>query len=310
MGYTVKRVASSLFTLLVVSFMVFFLIHLIPGDPARIILGVRATPESVREIRRSLGLDRSLASQYRIFMEDLFRGQLGTSIRYRQAVFGLILGRLPATLFLIGFSALLSLAIAIPVGTIAALRREKLVDHAIRLALLAAIATPTFWIGTIFILFFSLRLRFFPASGYGNGFAEHVRSLFLPALTLALWQSALLVRTLRSAMIDVLQLPYVDFARLKGLRPSTVLFRHVMRTSLGSTVTLVGVNLSFLLAAAVVVENVFSVPGTGSLLVQSVFTRDYPIVQGITLIYAVLVILINLATDLTYPLLDPRVRLQ
>lgn len=308
--YLTKRLAYSLLTLLIVSFMVFYLLHLVPGDPARIILGLRATPTSVSELRHSLGLDRSLASQYQIFMSNLFQGDLGTSIRFRTSVVGIIADRLPATLFLIVYSALMSLAIALPVGTIAAFRREKPVDHIIRVVALVAIAVPTFWIGTIFILVFSLKLGLFPSSGYGRSFVEHLSALLLPALTLTLFQAALLIRNLRSAIIDVLQLPYVDFARLKGLRPRAVLLKHVMRTSLASTITILGVNVSFLLAGAVVVENVFSVPGTGNLLVQAVFTRDYPVVQGITLTYAILVIFINLATDLVYPLLDPRVRLR
>jgi peptide/nickel transport system permease protein len=308
--YTGKRLGYSLLTLVFVSFAVFFLIHLIPGDPAAILLGLHATPESIRALRHSLGLDRSLLTQYGIFMRNLFHGDLGTSLRYDSPALSLVLGRLPATLFLIVYSAVISLLIAFPIGTIAALRREKLTDHVVRIGVLVAIAIPAFWIGTIFVLVFSLHLGWFPASGYGSGFGSHLSSLFLPALTLSLWQAGLLTRNLRSAVIDVVRLPYVDFARLRGLRSITVLRRHVLRTSLGSTVTLIGVNVGFLLAGAVVVENVFSVPGSGSLLVDSVFSRDYPVVQATTLIYAVLVIAINLATDLVYPLIDPRVRLQ
>jgi len=308
--YTCKRLGYSLLTLLFVSFAVFFLIHLIPGDPAEILLGLRATPESIHALRHALGLDRSLPTQYAIFMRNLFEGDLGTSTRYQSATLPLILDRLPATVFLIVYSALISLAIAFPLGTIAALRREKLTDHAVRVGVLVAIAIPAFWIGTIFILVFSLKFAWFPASGYGTTFVEHLRYLFLPALTLSLWQAGLLTRNLRSSVIDVVRLPYVDFARLRGLRGTTVLRRHVLRTSLGSTVTILGVNVGFLLAGAVVVENVFSIAGAGSLLVDSVFSRDYTVVQGTTLIFAVLVIGINLATDLLYPILDPRVRLQ
>lgn len=308
-AYTIKHLGYSLVTLALVSVAVFSLIHLIPGDPAAILLGLHSTPESIRTLRHTLGLDQSVFTQYELFVRRLFHGDLGTSIRYDQPVFSLIMDRFYATLFLIAYSAVLALMIALPLGTIAALRREKETDHAIRLAVLVGIATPTFWIGTIFILLFSLHWRWFPAAGYGDGLAGHLKSLFLPALTLSLWQAGLLVRNLRSAIIDVIRLPYVDFARLRGLPERTVLRRHILRTSLASTVTIVGVNLSFLLAGAVVVENVFSIPGAGSLLIESVFSRDYAVVQGITLIFAVLVILINLITDLTYPLLDPRVRL-
>jgi peptide/nickel transport system permease protein len=308
-AYTIKRLGYSLLTLALVSVAVFSLIHLIPGDPAEILLGLHSTPDSVRRLRHTLGLDQSLWTQYELFVRRLFHGDLGTSIRYDQPVFSLIMERFYATLFLIAYSAVLSLLIALPLGTIAALRREKATDHAVRIAVLVGIATPTFWIGTIFILIFSLHWHWLPASGYGADFAGHLKSLLLPALTLSLWQAGLLIRNLRSAIIDVIRLPYVDFARLRGLPERTVLRRHILRTSLASTVTIVGVNLSFLLAGAVVVENVFSIPGAGSLLIESVFSRDYAVVQGITLIFAVLVIIINLITDLTYPLLDPRVRL-
>ena len=308
--YVAKRLGYSLITLVLVSFTVFFLIHLIPGDPARILLGLRATPESVERLRHQLGLDRSLVAQYRIFMANLFHGDLGTSIRYETPVFGLVFDRLKATLFLIVYSEVLTLLVALPLGLLAALKREKLTDHAIRVLVVVGMAIPTFWIGTLFIILFSLRWQVFPSSGYGTTFREHMSALFLPALTLSLWQAGLLIRNLRSAVIDVIRLPYVDFARIRGLRESTVLRRHVLRTSLGSTVTIIGVNVGFLLAGAVIVENVFSIPGSGSLLVDSVFSRDYSVVQGITLVYAVIVVLINLVTDLTYPLLDPRVVLE
>ena len=278
--YVAKRLGYSLITLGLVSFTVFFLIHLIPGDPARILLGLRATPASVQRLRHELGLDSSLITQYRIFMTNLFNGDLGTSIRYETPVFGLVFERLRATIFLILYSEVLTLLVALPLGLVAALKREKLTDHAIRIVVVVAMAIPTFWIGTIFILLFSLKWPIFPSAGYGTTFREHLTSLFLPALTLSLWQAGLLIRNLRSAVIDVIRLPYVDFARIRGLKESTVLRRHILRTSLGSTVTIIGVNVGFLLAGAVIVENVFSVPGSGSLLVESVFSRDYSVVRG------------------------------
>ena len=310
MRYLGKRLISSAVTLLMVTFVVFYLIHLIPGDPIAVMLGEHANPTDVANLRRSLGLDRPLLGQYELFMGNLVHGNLGDSIAYRQPVFGLVLGRLQATLFLVFYSMTLSLLVTLPCALIAALFREKVVDYLIRLLFLVAVALPSFWIGTLMIYEFSLKLGIFPASGYGSAFSDHLSSLFLPAVTLALWQWAILGRNLRSALIDVLQLPYVEFARMKGLSRRSVLLRHVLRTSLGSTVTIVGLNLSFLIAGAVVVENVFAVPGTGQLLVAAVFSRDYPVVQGVTLIYAVLVIAINLTTDFVYPLLDPRVKLQ
>jgi peptide/nickel transport system permease protein len=310
MQYLVRRLISSIVTLALVTVVVFSLIHLIPGDPASIILGLRATPQSVHELRHTLGLDRPLVVQYLIFLGNLIRGNLGDSVTFREPVSDLVLARLQATLFLVLYSAVISVVVAVPVAIIAALRRDKPSDYSIRVALLIAVSLPSFWIGTLLIYQFSLKLGWFPAAGYGSSFTDHLSSLFLPAVTLSLWQFALLGRNLRSTLIDVIQLPYVDFARMKGLKPGTVLVRHVLRTSLSSTVTIIGINISFLVAGAVVVENVFSIPGSGQLLVNAVFARDYPVVQGVTLVYAVLVILINLATDFMYPLLDPRAGLQ
>lgn len=310
MQYVVRRLISSIVTLALVTIVVFSLIHLIPGDPASIILGLRGTPQSVRDLRHTLGLDRPLLNQYFIFLGNLLHGNLGDSVTFREPVRDLVLTRLQATMFLVVYSAVISIIVAVPVAVIAALRRDKASDYSIRVALLVAVSLPSFWLGTLLIYQFSLKLGWFPASGYGNGFTDHLSSLFLPAATLSLWQFAVLGRNLRSTLIDVIQLPYVDFARMKGLKSRTVLIRHVLRTSLSSTVTLIGINVSFLVAGAVVVENVFSIPGSGQLLVDAVFARDYPIVQGVTLVYAVLVILINLATDFMYPVLDPRAVLQ
>ncbi|MDB5074142.1 MAG: binding-protein-dependent transport system inner rane component [Chloroflexi bacterium] len=309
MRYLGGRCISSAIALLLVTFVVFFLVHLIPGDPVSVMLGQHATPSTVAALRHAMGFDQPLFGQYWLFMSKLFSGNLGDSISYQQPVFGLVLGRLQATLFLVAYSIVLSLLLAVPSALIAAVFREKPVDYALRMGFLVAIALPSFWIGTLLIYQFSLKIHLFPVAGYGDTFTGHLSSLFLPAFTLALGQWAILGRNLRSALIDVLQLPYVEFARMKGLRGSTVLFRHVLRTSLGSTVTIIGINLSFLIAGTVVVEHVFSIPGSGNLLVNAVFSRDYPIVQGVTLVYATLVILINLVTDFVYPALDPRVAL-
>ena len=309
MRYLRVRLMSSTITLVMVSFVVFFLVHLIPGDPVAVMLGEHATPSSVATLRHALGLDQPIPAQYTQFMGHLLHGDMGTSVTFQQPVLGLVLGRLQATLFLVCYTMVLSLLAAVPAAFIAALFREKAADYVVRLSFLVAVALPGFWIGTLLIYFFSLKLQLFPVAGYGNTFGEHLSSLFLPAVTLALGQWAIFGRNLRSTLIDVLQLLYVEFARMKGLRERTVLLRHVLRTALGSTVTMVGISLNFLIAGTVVVEKVFSIPGSGQLLVNAVFSRDYPMVQSVTLIYAVLVILVNLLTDLVYPLLDPRVKL-
>jgi peptide/nickel transport system permease protein len=307
--YIIRRTASSLVTIILVSLVVFVLVHLIPGNPAQVVLGFRSTAYQLGELRQTLGLDKSLPVQYADFWSGVLHGTMSTSLIYRQPVLSLVFPRLATTLFLIVYSAVLSVIVGVPIGTIAALKKEKATDQVIRIMLLIGVAVPGFWIGTLMILVFSLKIPIFPVGGYGNGFGGHMVSLFLPALTLALWQIALIARNLRTSVLDVIRMPYVDFARMKGLPSWTVLRRHILRNGLVSTVTIVGINVSFLLAGAVVVEQVFSIPGSGNLLVQSVFARDYPVIEGITFVYAVLVILINLITDLIYPLLDPQVRL-
>jgi len=309
-GYIGRRTFSSLITVLLVSIVVFALVHFIPGNPAQVILGFRSTPYELGQLRQALGLDKPLLTQYVNFWSGVVHGTMGTSLIYRSPVLGLVFPRLQVTLFLVIYSAFLSVLAGLPIGTIAALQREKAIDQGIRVILLIGVAVPAFWVGTLLILVFSLKIPLFPVGGYGKGSAGHLVSLFLPAVTLALWQTALIARTLRTSVLEVVRMPYVDFARTKGLRPAEVLRRHILRNGLVSTVTIVGINVSFLLAGAVVVESVFSIPGSGSLLLQSVFARDYPVIEGITFVYAVLVILINLITDLIYPLLDPRVRLE
>lgn len=310
MRYLGNRLLSSAITLLLVTFVVFYLIHLIPGDPVSAMLGEHANPTDVTNLRHALGLDKPLFGQYTFFMGNLFHGSLGDSISYRQPVVSLVLGRLQVTLFLVLYSMILSLLVSVPTALLAAVFRERVIDYVIRISFLVSVALPSFWIGTLMIYEFSLKLGWFPAAGFGSSFTDHLGSAFLPAVTLALWQWAILGRNLRSALIDVMQLPYVEFARMKGLPRRRVLLRHILRTSLSSTVTILGLNLGYLIAGSVVVENVFSVPGTGQLLISAVFSRDYPVVQGITLVYAVFVIVINLVTDFIYPTLDPRVALQ
>lgn len=308
-GYFLKRLGTGLITLVFASVVVFYLIHLIPGDPARQLLGVRGTEESIKAIRTSLGLDGSLFTQYRIFMTHLLRGDLGTSIRYRTPVLDLILSRLPATGFLILYAMFLSIVVGVPIGIIAALKREKLLDHVARIGVMTLMAIPAFWLGTMLILIVGLEVQLFPVSGYGDSFKEHIVHLFLPALTLSIWMAGLIVRNLRDSVIGVIDSPHVVFARLRGFPSGVVLRRYVLRTSCMSTITIIGVNVSYLLAGSVVVENVFSIPGTGSLLIDAVFARDYAVVQGVTLLYAVIVISVNILADASYPLLDPRVRL-
>jgi peptide/nickel transport system permease protein len=302
-----RRIVQMLPVLIGISAVTFFMIHLIPGDPARNMLGPRATPERVAELRQVLGLDEPLWSQYGRFLAGVIHGDFGTSLYYRQAVGPLVLERLPATVFLIVYSAILALIVALPLGILASVRRNTWVDQLIRTVSLVTLAMPAFWLGVLFILFFGLQLGWFPIGGYGDTFRDRLHHLFLPALTIALTMAPILIRSLRSSMAGNLRAQYATTARSKGLSERRVVTGHVLRPSLISTVTVLGVNLGFLIGSTVIIETVFAIPGLGFLMVSSIQTRDYPIIQAVTLVMAVLVITVNLLTDMTYVLLDPRV---
>jgi len=302
-----RRLVQLIPVLLGISLITFFMIHLIPGDPARNMLGPRATPERVAELRQSLGLDEPLWSQYRRFLTGVVRGDLGTSLYYRQAVGPLVVERLPPTVFLIVYSAVMALIVAIPLGIVAAVRRNSWIDQVIRTVSLVTLAMPAFWLGVLFILYFGLYHGWFPVGGYGNTFRDHLHHLFLPSLTIALAMAPILIRSLRSSMVGNLRAQYATTARAKGLTDRRVVTGHVLRPSLISTVTVLGVNLGFLIGSTVIIETVFAIPGLGFLMVSSIQTRDYPVIQAVTLVMAVLVITVNLLTDMTYALLDPRV---
>jgi peptide/nickel transport system permease protein len=290
-----------------VTLVVFFLLRLVPGDPAEVILGNRATDANIAHLRKALGLDKPMLVQYGYFMRNMLKGDLGESIYYREPVTRLILHRLPVTLFLTAFSTVLALLITIPLGTLAAIKKDRWQDQAVRGFLLVSLAMPPFWVGLMLLLLFGVKFRIFPVAGYGEGFTGHLHSLFLPALTLALGISAVLVRSLRNSILDVLSADYVRTARAKGLGSRTIYTWHVLRNSALSTMTLLGIYVAYILGGAVILESVFAIPGLGSLLIKAIFGRDYPIVQGVTLYFGVLVILVNLLTDIGYAILDPRV---
>ena len=309
LSYAVRRIGQTLPVALLVTVLIFLLIKLLPGDPASAILGDRASDEAVRALQRQWGLDRPLPEQYGIYMRNLVTGNLGQSLRYRTPVVDLLPRRMTVTMFLVVYSLALSIVIAVPLAMVAASNRDRWPDHIVRGLITVPLASPAFWVGILLLILFALTLRWFPASGYGEGFAGHVRHLFLPALTLSQFFAAVLTRNLRSTLIDVQTTTYVDFARAKGLDRQAVLFRHVLRAALLPIVTLVGVRLSYAIGGSVVIETVFSLPGLGSWMVESIFARDYMVVQTLTLAFAFGAMLINLVTDLIYQLFDPRVRL-
>lgn len=308
-GYILRRLVHMVPVLLLITLFTFLLIRLVPGDPARVMLGPRATPERVAEIRRSLGLDKPLWTQYLIFLKNLLQGDLGDSIRKREPVVSVVWMRIPPTLFLSAYSLVLACLITVPLATWAALNQGKWPDQIVRVFVLASLAMPAYWVGMMLLQFFAVRFRIFPVAGWGEGFIGHLESLFLPALSLALAIASLLVRSLRNAILETLSADYVRTARAKGLAGRQVLLWHVLRNSSLSTVTILGVNLAFLLGGTTIVETIFAIPGLGQLIVRAIFDRDYPVIQGITLTIGILVLLINLGTDLLYAVLDPRVKL-
>ncbi|MHB8643488.1 MAG: ABC transporter permease [Gaiellaceae bacterium] len=308
-GYVVRRLLQLVPIALGVTILVFFLIHLVPGDPARTILGNQATPARVALLRHSWGLDRPLPIQYLKFMGRLLHGDLGTSLFYAVGAGHLVLQRLPVTLWLIGFGTLLSILITLPLAAIAATHRDRLPDHIIRAVPLVGLGFPPFWLGIVLLFTFGLNLgRLFPVGGYGTGFTGHLHSMFLPALTVALGIAPILVRSLRAGLLEVLESEYITTARSKGLSERRVLVRHALRNAVVSTVSVLGVNIGFLVGGTLVIEQVYAVPGIGQLMINSIFERDFPVVQAVTLVFAVMVVLVYLTTDVAHALLDPRVR--
>lgn len=304
LGRRVVQVIPVLFGILLVIFLV---VRLIPGDPARIMLGMRATEESLANLRNELGLNLPIWEQFLRFLGNVAQGTLGKSLFYRRDVMEVILERLPPTLFLIAFGVLLSLLICVPLAVWAALREGKWPDHLVRTLSTLTLAMPGFWVGLNLLILLGVVYRVFPISGYGDDFLDRLYHLFLPALTIALSQAPILLRTLRASLIEVMQAAHVAFARTKGLPEAKLVRRHVLRNGLMATVTVLGVNIGWLLGGSVIVETVFSIPGLGALIVSSITSRDYPMIQGIALSFGLMVILINLVTDIVYSLLDPRV---
>lgn len=305
--YVARRVLQLIPTLIFILIVVFVLVRLLPGDPVSAILGDRALDADVERINRELGLDRSLIVQFGAFVVAMAKGDMGNSITLKVSVVELIAQRLPVTILLTVMAALISLILAVPLAFVAALRRDKASDAVIRGAFQVGLSMPVFYLGLILLTIFGAELGWFPVGGYGEGFWDHVYHLFLPALTLALSLAAILMRNLRSAIIGVVDAEYVQFARAKGLAPRLVMLRHVLRNALISTVALFGLSIGTLLGGAVITETVFAIPGAGRLMIDSIYGRDYPVVQGMTIGLAVLVSLTFLVTDLFQAWLDPRV---
>jgi peptide/nickel transport system permease protein len=290
-----------------VTIVAFFMIHLIPGDPALTILGIHATPQSIHELRQEWGLNRPLISQYWLFLDRLAHGNLGQSLIYGTPASTLIMQRLPATLWLIIYAAVIAVLISVPLAMIAATKKDGIRDQVVRAVPLLGLGMPTFWVGFLLLTVFGANLRWFPVGGYGTGFLGHLHAMFLPALTVAIALAPVVIRSLRASMLSVLGADYITTARSKGVPGMRLFVRHVLRNAVIPAITVLGINIGFLIGGTVIIENVFSIPGIGQLMINSIFQRDFPVVQGVTLVFAIMVVLVNLLADMTYASLDPRV---
>ncbi|MBV9579621.1 MAG: ABC transporter permease [Chloroflexi bacterium] len=306
-AYIRRRLFLTVFVLFGVTVIIFGMVHFLPGDPAATLLGDRGTQQNIAELREQLGLNQPLPEQYWTFVSGLVRGQMGTSMQFHQPVRDMIAARVPITLALTVYAMLLAAILTFTFGLLAAVRKDGIADQLIRVVFLFALTTPAFWLGILLILVLSLGLHWFPVAGFGTSFTDHIWYLFLPALTLALGLAAVLIRNLRSSVIATSRSDYVRTARAKGLLERMVLLRHVLRNAVLTTVTIFGLQFGFLIGGALVVETVFAIPGLGQLLFTSITSRDYPVVQAITVVTALMVIVVNLAVDLSYSFLDPRV---
>ena len=306
-SYVRRRLVLSVFVLFGVTVVIFSMVHFLPGDPASILLGDRATTDKIAQLHDQLGLNKPLPEQYWLFVSGLVRGEMGDSLQFRQPVRDMVVSRVPISVGLAVYAMVLAAITTLVFGLLAAVNRGRWIDQAIRVVLLLILTTPNFWFGILMILVFALALKWFPVAGFGNTFQEHLWYLFLPALTLSLQLSSVLIRNLRSQVIVTMRSDYVRTARAKGLLDRVVLFRHVLRNALLSTVTIFGLQFGFLVGGTLVIETVFAIPGMGQLLFTSITNRDYPVVQAITVVSAVLVIVVNLLVDLSYSFLDPRV---
>ncbi|GAB4569164.1 MAG: ABC transporter permease [Anaerolineae bacterium] len=301
--YFIQRLIAAIVTLIGISLIVFILIRLLPGDPARVIAGLLATEEDVQEIRIWMGLDKPLPTQYAMFFSRLVRGDLGISARTKEPVLREIGARLPATIKLAVISMLIAGIIGVVGGVLAAYHRNSIFDLLVSVSMLFGVSMPVYWLGLMLIVVFAVKLHWLPAAG-----SEKWSSYILPSFTLASFSMALVARMTRSSMLEVLGQDYVRTARAKGLREAVVLARHALRNALIPVVTVIGLQFGALLGGAVLTETVFGWPGMGQLLVDSIFARDYPMVQGIVLVFSFMLITVNLIVDILYAYIDPRIR--
>ncbi|MBL6773048.1 MAG: ABC transporter permease [Alphaproteobacteria bacterium] len=310
-GFALHRLVSLLASLVVASLVIFAAVEIVPGDPARFMLGINAQPDTVAALRAELGLDRSLAERYLGWVGGLFTGDLGVSYTYRSPVSEIVAERLQVSLPLAVYALVLTVVIAFPVGMLAAGSRGGAVDTLFTGATQLGIAVPNFWFALLLILLFSVNLGWFSAGGFPGweaGLLPGLRALTLPAIALALPQASILARVLRSSLIDTLSDDYVRTARAKGLSAGQALRRHALRNAMIPVFTIIGLQFSFLIAGAVIIENVFFLPGLGRLVLQAITQRDLIVVESVVMLLVLAVILVNFVVELAYAWIDPRLR--
>jgi len=304
MSFILKRLAAALVTVFVTTVAVSMLIHLVPGDPVEIMYAQSqgTTPEQLAAIKKELGLDRSVLVQYGMFLSRIVQGDFGKTIRGEQPVLPLLMLRLPYTLTLAAASLGIAILLGLTAGAIAAYRRGTWVDTGVMVGSILGVSIPSFWLGLILMFVFAVRLQWLPVAGSGIG------SLVLPALTLGLANSAIVARLTRSSMVEIFNQDFVRVVRAKGVSQTVILYRHVLRAALIPIVTMLGLQFTYMMGGAIVIENVFAWNGIGRLAIQAIFQRDYPLIQGFILMFAIIVVLISLIVDLLYAWIDPRIR--
>jgi peptide/nickel transport system permease protein len=310
-AFILKRLFVLSVTILLVSVIIFAVLMAIPGDPAQIILGIHATPETLQQLRHQLGLDRPLTIQYLSYMKNLVMGDLGRSITYDVPIGSLIFSRLQVTIPLALLSMIFAVLLSIPLGIYSALHRNRPGDYGIMVFSQVGLAVPAFWAGILLILLFAVTLHWFPAGGFESWLVDPlraVRSLLLPALSLGVVRAAVLTRMTRSSMLEILGEDYIRTARSKGLPERIVVYKHAFRNAIIPVVTIVGLQAGDLLAGAIIIENVFHLPGVGRLVFEAIGQRDLPVIQGVVLFIAITIVVINFVTDIAYGYLDPRIR--
>ena len=310
LSYILRRIGQMLIALFVSSIIVFFMIRLIPGNPAQNLLGDFADPEAVAALEEAMGLNDPYIVQYGIFLKNLLHLDFGDSLKYKTSVVSLLESRVVVTGLLTLVSIIVTILISMPLGYIAGKKKDSGIDQAVRGFSMIGLAMPNFWIGLLLLILFGVNLKLVPVSGWGTDWVTHIKSLILPGITQGICTSAVLIRNLRNNVIEVKGSDYVYFARSKGLKEGTIAAKHIVRNAAIPTVTLLSIKIAGMLGGAVVIENVFSLPGLGSLLVDSILARDYSVVQAVVLLFSAVVLVINLLTDVLYSVLDPQVKLQ